>query len=127
MQKYVKKSMVVCALMLGFANAAAAADVQSTVTGPGNQPVRNERFGTCVVTKWTAASDPCAPAPQPQAQIAPVKQKMPPMQPVSQLQREELTIYFNFNKAVLTDESQAKLDKIVDAVRFGKLADSATP
>lgn len=115
MQNYVKKSMVACALMLGVANAAFAADVQSTVAGPGNQPVRNERFGTCVVTKWSAPSDPCAPAAAPAPAPRVVVQAAP--QPVSKLQHEELTIYFDFNKAVLTAESQAKLDKIVDAVK----------
>lgn len=116
MQKYVKKSMVLCALMLGVANVAMAADVQSTVRGPGNEPVRNERFGTCVVTKWSAATDPCAPPAAPVKHM-PVVQKIQPIQPVSQLQREELTIYFDFNKATLTAASQAKLDKIVDAVK----------
>jgi OOP family OmpA-OmpF porin len=99
--------------LLGLASAAYA-DPQEKVLGPTNQVIRSEKFGTCVQTKWTASTDICAPAPVP----APVVQAPPPPapEPVTKLATEQLTIYFAFNKSVVTPESKAKLDQIADAV-----------
>jgi OOP family OmpA-OmpF porin len=103
-----------CAFALCVAASAMADQPQDVVTGPGNQPVRSIKFGNCVQTKWSSPSDPCAPAPAPKPEV--VVQQPPAVQPVSQLAREQLTIYFAFNKAELTEESTAKLDQIADAV-----------
>lgn len=114
-----KKSVILLALALGVASAAFADD-QAVVIGPGNQPVKSERFGTCVQTKWSAANNPCAPAAEPkqvQAAPTPAPAPEPAPQPVTQLEREQLTIYFDFNKSVLTDNARIKLDAIADAVR----------
>lgn len=101
-----------CTLVLGFASSAFAGDARDVVVnGRDKQPIRSERFGTCVQTKWTADSDICAPAPAPKA-AAPA----PAAEPVTKLAREQLTILFPFNKATLTKESKAKLTKIADAV-----------
>lgn len=120
MYKKLLKSAAALALIFGLANAAIAAEAQDVVTGPGKQPVKSEKFGTCVQTKWSAASDPCAPTPAPEPRPvvrAPIPAPAPAPQPVMRLAHEELTIYFNFNKADLTDNAKIKLDAVADAVR----------
>lgn len=101
-----------CALTLGFATSAFAGPSQDVVTN-NKQPIRSERFGTCVLTKWNADSDICAPEKAKEPAPAPVAAAP---QPVQQLAREQLTILFPFNKSTLTKESKAKLDQIADAV-----------
>ncbi len=108
------RTLAACVIALGFATSAFAEEVQDVVVGPGSAPVKGTKFGNCVVTKWTAKEDVCADRPAPkvvQAAPAPVAP-----QPVSKLAREQLTIYFAFNKSVLTPESVQKLDQIADAV-----------
>lgn len=101
-----------CALTLSFAANAFAGPDQDVVTN-NKQPIRSERFGTCVLTKWNAQSDICAPAKKAEvAKPAPA----PAPEPAAQLAREQLTILFPFNKSTLTKESTAKLDQIADAV-----------
>lgn len=101
-----------CAFSLGFAASVFAAPAQDVViNGAGKQPIRSERFGTCVLTKWNADKDVCAPEVK-QAKPAPA----PVAEPATKLAREQLTILFPFNKATLTTEAKGKLDKIADAV-----------
>lgn len=106
-----------CALSLTLATGAFAASPHDVVVnGHGKQPLRSERFGNCVLTKWSAEDDVCAPA-QPKAKPAPAPAPAPvAAEPVSKLERSQLTILFPFNKATLTKESKAKLNKIADAV-----------
>jgi len=102
-----------CALTLGFAASAFAGPNQDVVTGNNSkEPIRSERFGTCVLTKWNADKDICAPEKAKEVAKAPA----PVAEPVQKLAREQLTILFPFNKATLTKESTAKLDQIADAV-----------
>ena len=108
------KTFAVCAMMVGFATAAVADEPQDVVTGPGNAPVRGEKFGNCVVTKWSSKEDPCGTPAAPKVVEAPAPAPQP--EPVSKLAREQLTIYFGFNKDVLTGESKDKLNQISDAV-----------
>lgn len=104
-----------CALTLGFAASAFAGPAQDVVVnGSSKQPIRSERFGNCVLTKWNADSDVCAPA-APKAEVA-KPAPAPAAEPVNKLAREQLTILFPFNKATLTKESRTKLNKIADAV-----------
>ena len=115
MQVNLKKSIILCVLAFGFAHTALADDAQDIVTGPGKAPVRGEKFGNCVHTKWESATDPCAPPPPPRQ----VEYTPPPVeaaQPVAKLEREQLTIYFDFNKSQITNESSTKLDDIANAV-----------
>lgn len=101
-----------CAFTLSFAASAFAGPDQDVVTN-NKQPIRSERFGTCVLTKWNAQTDICAPAKKEEvAKPAPA----PAPEPAAQLAREQLTILFPFNKSTLTKESTAKLDQIADAV-----------
>jgi OOP family OmpA-OmpF porin len=117
MQKIITKAVAVCALILGFATTSIAQDAQDVVVGPGKQPVKSEKFGTCVQTKWNAASDPCAPPAPPRRHVQAPAPKRIVQQPVSRLAREQLTIYFDFNKSAVTENSAIKLDAIADAVR----------
>jgi OOP family OmpA-OmpF porin len=105
------RTLAACVIAVGFATAAFADQPQDVVVGPGNVPVKGTKFGNCVLTKWNAKDDVCAPA-APRAEVPPP----PAPQPVSKLAREQLTIYFGFNKDVLTAESTQKLDQIADAV-----------
>lgn len=107
--QFTMKTLTACVVAVGFATAVFADEPQDVVVGPGNVPVKGVKFGNCVQTKWSAKEDACAP-PAPKAEVP------PPPQPVSKLAREQLTIYFGFNKDALTSESRDKLDQIADAV-----------
>lgn len=73
--------------------------------------------GGCVITQWKADSDPCAPTPAPQPKPEPVAEPAPPPPPPApKISREELTIYFDFDKDVVTEEGQAKLKHVADVV-----------
>lgn len=111
-----KKIIVLFALILGMANVALADEPQAVVNGPGSQPVKGSRFGNCVVTKWSSSNDPCAPPPAPTPVAVQAPPPPPPPQPVMQLGHEQLTIYFDFNKASITAASASKLNDIADAV-----------
>ena len=111
------KNIFACALFVCLsATTSLAGTPQDVVTGVGKQPIRSTKFGTCVQTKWSANSDVCAPAPEVKAEPAPAPEPTPAPQPVAQLGHEQLTIYFTFNKSVITKESADKLNQIADAV-----------
>lgn len=97
-----------CALLaLTLAVPAFAAPAEDAAWDKHSQPV-GDSYGKCVRTKWQDASDPCAvnpPAPKPVA-VAPA-----PL-PVPVVALEQRTIYFDFDKAVLTPEAHAKLDNL---------------
>ncbi len=69
-------------------------------------------FGNCVRTKWQSASDACAPSPAP-------RRVAEPMKPVKarSLSKEELSIYFDFNKSNINAESRRKLDRLADILK----------
>lgn len=64
--------------------------------------------GDCVRTKWMQGEDPCNPTPPP----APIVEAPPPAPVMPTVSLEQRTIYFDFDKAELTAESQAKLDAL---------------
>ena len=115
MQSVIKTVVMCCAATLVLATSAMA-HPQDVVEGPDKQPLRGEKFGNCVQTKWTADSDVCAPAPAPKHVEVVVPEPAPAPQPVAKLAHEDLTIYFPFNKDALTDDDKRKLDQIADAV-----------
>ena len=117
MPSIIKIATAYCVATLALA-AGAFAEPQDVVNGPDKQPIRSERFGTCVQTKWNATTDVCAPAPAPKQVevVVPAPAPAPVPQPVTKLAREELTIYFPFNKDTLTEDDKRKLDQIADAV-----------
>lgn len=99
-------------LILSFTAPAFAAPAEDAAYDKNKGPVIDTR-GNCVRTKWQDVNDPCAapaPAPRPAAPVARPRTVVPTMS------REALTVYFDFNKASLTAESKAKLDKIAEVV-----------
>ena len=110
-----KIKALACVIAMGFATAAVAEEAQDVVVGPGAGPVKGSKFGNCVVTKWSAKDDVCG-APKPAKVVEVVRPAPVAPQAVTKLAREQLTIYFGFNKDVLIPESKAKLDQIAEAV-----------
>ena len=73
--------------------------------------------GNCVRTRWQQPSDPCAPTPPPQ----PVVQKQEVVVSVAKtLQKEQRTVYFEFDKSNLTPEATAKLDSLAEVLKSDK-------
>lgn len=72
-----------------------------------------DSHGNCVRTKWQDVNDPCAPAPAPKkvARPAPVPVAAAPV-----ISREGRTVYFDFNKAVLTPTATEKLDVLAKVI-----------
>lgn len=100
--------------------------------------------GNCIRTKWNFEDDICAPkkAPEPEPIApapAPVVEKAPEpkpepvfIKPAKELTQKDKTLYFDFDKADLTDESKAKIeemakiflaDKGVESVKIVAYAD----
>jgi len=89
-----------------------AASAEDAAYDKNKSPVI-DTSGNCVRTKWQDVNDPCAPevpAPAP----APVAQPAPAPSPI--IEREARTLYFDFNKANLTNESTAKLDELAKVI-----------
>lgn len=74
--------------------------------------------GGCVITKWTAANDPCAPKaePAPAPAPVPVAAPAPAPAPAPKFSKEALTVYFAFDKSEIDAEGQGKLKYIAEAV-----------
>ena len=93
------------------ATAATAATTLDSVVDSNKGFVRDSN-GNCVRTQWDIGMDPCAaPAPvaeQPQQQPAPV---------LSQIHQEETTVYFDFDKSHLTQQSQEKLSRLAGQLK----------
>ncbi len=98
------------AVILGamIASTASAQVNQETAYDERDNVVTNT-FGNCVRTKWDSEGDVCAPPPPPKPVAAPP----PPPPPAPKISREHRTIYFDFNKSKLNEESVAKLDNLV--------------
>lgn len=95
-----------------FVTMPASAENKDTVADDRKNVVTNT-WGNCVRTKWMAPSDPCAPAaPAP----APVVQAPPPVI----VGRDARTVYFDFDKDILTPEATQKLDALVATVKSSK-------
>lgn len=114
-----KKVLLTLALLTVLAPAAMAESSKAAAQNKlGNNPVRSTN-GNCVRTKWDDSNDVCAPpapAPEPEKIVEPA----PAPEPATQLTQEDRTIYFDFNKSVLTAESFTKLDTLITAVVASK-------
>ncbi len=99
-------SMAAFGIMLVGAAPMAHAETDQDVVRSGNsaRTVVNS-FNNCVRTKWMSAGDPCAPP-------APPAPKPVVQQTHVVIAQEERTIYFDFNKALLTDEAKRKLESL---------------
>lgn len=100
------------ALLLAVATPAFAAPAVDAAWDKRDQPVIDTR-GNCVRTKWMGDQDPCAPA---AAVAMPAPAPAPAPAPIPEVALEQRTIYFDFDSAVLTGESQAKLDALSEVI-----------
>ncbi len=100
------------ALLLAVATPAFAAPAVDAAWDKRNQPVIDTR-GNCVRTKWMGEQDPCMPA---TAVAVPAPAPAPAPAPIPEVALEQRTIYFDFDSALLTAESQAKLDALSEVV-----------
>ncbi len=118
-----KKGMLLIAaqitVMAGLAMTSAAhADSLKNAAKDVRGNVITSTNGNCVRTRWQDTSDPCAPAPAPQPVVEQKKEVV--VSPARSLQREQRTVYFEFNKAILTTEAKAKLDSLADVLKNDK-------
>ncbi len=123
------KTLVVAGMLLlaasGFAKAAnddrdAVRDMRGTVV--------TNTFGNCVRTKWEDQGDVCAPpAPPPPPPVVVVTPPPPPPPPVVHtiISDAARTVYFPFNKALLTPESKTQLDTLAETLKNAKDIESA--
>lgn len=103
-------------ITLAFAASAFAASSEDAAYDKNQQTVIDSR-GNCVRTQWEDANDPCA-AKEPEApKYVPVAMPKPAAPIVS---REARTLYFDFDKAELTDTSKAKLDELAAIINDSK-------
>lgn len=96
--------VILGALALPGAAQAQTADTRDVVRDARGAIVVNS-FGNCVRTKWDAGSDACGAAPV-------AKQKLR-----ATIAAEERTVYFQFNKASLTTDAQAKLNTLASTLK----------
>lgn len=100
------------ALLLAVATPAFAAPAVDAAWDKRDQPVIDTR-GNCVRTKWMGDQDPCLPK---TAVAVPAPAPAPAPAPIPEVALEQRTIYFDFDSAVLTGESQAKLDALGEVI-----------
>lgn len=98
-------------LALTIATPAFAAPAEDAAYDKNKGPVIDSR-GNCVRTMWLDKNDPCSVTPPPARQVA--KPAPRPVAPV--IEREQRTVYFDFNKASLTGEATAKLDSLAKVI-----------
>lgn len=118
------KGMLFIAILCATIQAPQAANAESSkdVAKDKRGNVLTSTNGNCVRTRWQEASDPCAPPAPP----AVVETKQEIVATTKTLQKEQRTVYFNFDKADITPESAAKLDSLADALKADKEVKSAS-
>lgn len=103
----------------------------SVVHDTSGDIVRTGINGLCVRINQPVGYNECAPAPAPMAQAAPPP---PPPQPRTvivppqppRLTEAERSVYFAFDKADLTPQSQARLDHVAETLKASTEVESAT-
>jgi OmpA-OmpF porin, OOP family len=106
-----RKASAVLGLMTALSATAVLAAPTVDAVYDANKSFVRDSNGNCVRTQWDNGSDPCAPAPvaQPAApEPAPI---------LSQIHQEETVVYFDFDKANLTQSSQEKLSRLASTLR----------
>jgi outer membrane protein OmpA-like peptidoglycan-associated protein len=86
--------------------AAVQARYQDAVTDSNGKTVTDFR-GNCVVTKWEGSNGKCASKPAAAADV-------------HSLSKEQLTVYFDFNKSTLNATEKAKLDGLAKIIASSK-------
>lgn len=110
-----KKLILTLAILLS-ANVANAVEAKSAVLDRNGDPVRSIVSESCVRHAWNEGTDVCAPpAPEPEPVVlAPEPEPAP--QPVALLTKDQLTVYFDFNKHNIRPSETAKLDNVIQAL-----------
>ena len=104
MFQFKSRALASCAaaLLMGASTAATAgSDTRDVVRNEAGKVVVNS-FDNCVRTRWDAGTDTCGSTKQEEAKLSPARR----------LQREERTVYFEFNKSTLTPAAKQKLDSL---------------
>ena len=96
---------------LALSTPAFAASAEDAAYDKNNGVVIDSR-GNCVRTKWQDVNDPCAPAPAPAKKVA----ARPAPAPAPVIEREQRTVYFDFNKASINASEAAKLDSLAKVI-----------
>lgn len=109
---HIIKNISAAALLLAVATPAFAAPAVDAAWDKRDQPVIDTR-GNCVRTKWMGDQDPCSPA---TAVAVPAPAPAPAPAPIPEVALEQRTIYFDFDSAQLTGESQSKLDALGEVI-----------
>src|ERR1700759_1736883 len=100
-----KNRILTVALICAATSTAAIADSTKDAAKDMRGNFITSTNGNCVRTRWQDSSDPCAPAPKPQPVIEKKQEVM--VSPAKSLQKEQRTVYFEFNKSNLTPEATA--------------------
>jgi OOP family OmpA-OmpF porin len=102
--------MILAALALvgSMSVAHAAANDQDVVRDTGGTIVHATN-GTCVRTKWDAGQDTCASRRYAQQERV--------ARSVSEFTQEERTVYFDFNRSVLTRDALTRLNMLISALK----------
>lgn len=93
-------SLLGVALFAMHANVASADTDLRNVVRSNNGNIAKNSFGNCVRSNFHDDADACGPAP---AAAAPARMT---------IAQDERSVYFDFDKATLTDEARAKLDSL---------------
>lgn len=109
-------------LTITLATPAFAAPAEDAAYDKNKGPVIDSR-GNCVRTQWQDKNDPCA-APEAPKPVA--VRPMPRPAPMPVISREARTIYFDFNKAALSQEGMTKLDQLAEVINSSKAITDVT-
>lgn len=104
MKTFLKISVTAIAI-LGIASAAIAGNGPKKVVKDERENTVYNTFNNCVITKWDAQHDECA---------------------GGDISREARSVYFDFDRAVLTPAAKAKLDSLVDIIKNSTSVESVT-
>ena len=117
-----------------FISSEALAVSKDAATDDRGQAVRSTN-GKCIRTKWDFQSDICAPAPKvepapeptpppPVVEKAPEPAPEPKTKLAKELDKNEKTIYFDFNKSDITAKEQSELDSVAQVLLSDKEVES---
>ncbi|MGB9153811.1 MAG: OmpA family protein [Alphaproteobacteria bacterium] len=105
------KYLILATSMLIGAAGTARADNHDVLRDMEGQIVHSSN-GNCVRTRWPAAQDPCAPQTVTQQTVVQTQTVS-----AASLTQEQRTVYFNFNRSVLTPEAKSRLDTLATVLK----------
>lgn len=114
------KKLLIIAAVLVATSLPAVAGTKSVVTDERGNPVRSIVTKSCVRHEFSEDSDICAPAKPAPAPVPVAAPPAPKPQPVALLTKEEMTVYFDFNRSSINASETAKLNNLVNALVASK-------